>query len=92
MAAITVRNLPQETVAKLRVRAAQHGRSMEAEVREALVSLGDGARIIPSITRKSVDDRVAEVQGMIRDRLGSLPVGRVDAFLAERRAEAEHEE
>jgi|AGTN01.1.fsa_nt_gi Plasmid stability protein len=36
MASITVRNLPDETHRALRVRAAQNGRSTEAEVREIL--------------------------------------------------------
>jgi len=36
VAAITVRNLPQETHRALRVRAAQHGRSTEAEIRVIL--------------------------------------------------------
>ena len=36
MAAITVRNLPEETHRALRLRAAQHGRSTEAEVRMIL--------------------------------------------------------
>lgn len=92
MAAITVRNLPDETVARLRVRAARRGRSMEADVREALVALGEGARVIPAVVRPSVEERVAKVQAMVRARLGELPKGRVDAFLAERRAAAERGE
>jgi len=36
VASITVRNLPDETHRALRVRAAQNGRSTEAEVREIL--------------------------------------------------------
>jgi plasmid stability protein len=36
MATITVRRLDPNTKARLRVRAAQHGRSMEAEAREIL--------------------------------------------------------
>lgn len=36
MAAITVRNLDDDIRDELRVRAAQHGRSMEAEVRSIL--------------------------------------------------------
>lgn len=36
MAAITVRNLPEEVHRALRVRAAMHGRSTEAEVRDIL--------------------------------------------------------
>jgi plasmid stability protein len=33
---LTVRNLPEEVHSALRVRAAQHGQSMEAEVRDIL--------------------------------------------------------
>jgi plasmid stability protein len=36
MAVITVRNLPEETARALKARAAQSGRSTEAEVREIL--------------------------------------------------------
>ena len=36
MAMLTVRNLPDEVHRALRVRAAQHGRSTEAEVRDIL--------------------------------------------------------
>lgn len=36
MAAITVRNLPEETHRALKMRAAQHGRSTEAEIRDIL--------------------------------------------------------
>ena len=36
MAMLTVRNLPDDIHRALRVRAAQHGRSIEAEVREIL--------------------------------------------------------
>jgi antitoxin FitA len=38
MAAITVRNLPEETARALKARAAQSGRSTEAEVREILTA------------------------------------------------------
>ncbi|WP_433871375.1 FitA-like ribbon-helix-helix domain-containing protein [Saccharopolyspora sp. CA-218241] len=36
MSTLTIRGLDDETHARLRVQAAQHGRSMEAEVREIL--------------------------------------------------------
>lgn len=39
MTALTIRNLPNEVHHALRVRAAQHGRSVEAEVREILRSV-----------------------------------------------------
>jgi antitoxin FitA len=38
MASITIRQLPEATKQKLRMRAAQHGRSMEQEAREILQS------------------------------------------------------
>ena len=44
MASITVRNLDDDVKHKLRVRAAEHGRSMEAEAREILtLAVGDSA-------------------------------------------------
>lgn len=36
MASVTVRNIPEETHRALRVRAATHGRSTEAEIRDIL--------------------------------------------------------
>ncbi len=36
MASITIRQLPETTKRKLRIRAAKHGRSMEQEAREIL--------------------------------------------------------
>lgn len=38
MASLTIRDFDEGLKAKLRVRAAEHGRSMEAEVREILAS------------------------------------------------------
>jgi len=46
MAMLTVRNLPDEVHRALRVRAARHGRSMEAEVREILeVAIAPESRV-----------------------------------------------
>ena len=39
MAMLTIRNIPDEVHRALRVQAALHGRSMEAEVREILTSV-----------------------------------------------------
>jgi plasmid stability protein len=36
MSVVTIRNLPEETHRALKVRAARHGRSTEAEIREIL--------------------------------------------------------
>jgi len=38
MAAVTVRNLPDETLRALKLRAAKEGRSTEAEIREILAN------------------------------------------------------
>ena len=38
MPVLTIRNVPDETKSRLRIRAAEHGRSMEAEVRAILDS------------------------------------------------------
>ena len=45
MASITIRNLDDRVKAKLRVRAARHGRSMEEEVREILSAAVSGNRL-----------------------------------------------
>ncbi|MBI1250372.1 MAG: Arc family DNA-binding protein [Alphaproteobacteria bacterium] len=44
MPVLTIRNLPVETHAKLRVRAAENGRSVEAEVRAILEDAVNGRR------------------------------------------------
>ncbi|MFT3971011.1 MAG: hypothetical protein QM695_12230 [Micropruina sp.] len=47
MAVLTVRNVPDEVHRALRVRAAEHGRSAEAEVREILrTALVPGQRVL----------------------------------------------
>ncbi len=54
MAILTVRNVPDEVHRALRVRAAMHGRSIEAEVREILES-GGGSRGVARRLRKLFD-------------------------------------
>ena len=58
MPALTVRNLDEEIVRRLRVRAAEHGRSAEAEHREILrpVLTGPG----PASVREQAAERLAE--------------------------------
>ncbi|PWF44668.1 FitA-like ribbon-helix-helix domain-containing protein [Massilia glaciei] len=53
MAMLTVRNLPDDVHRALRVRAAQHGRSTEAEVREIL------AAAVKPLTRVCLGDALA---------------------------------
>lgn len=57
MASITIRQLPENTKRKLRIRAAKHGRSMEQEAREILkVELNrpiqSGKDLVESIRRR----------------------------------------
>ena len=66
MATLTVRNLDDDVVRRLRVRAAEHGRSAEAEHREILrlVLFGDEA------DRAEQRQRVAERLAEFRRRTG----------------------
>jgi plasmid stability protein len=81
MASITVRNLPDEVHRALRVRAARHGRSAEAEIRDILeravkpekrVRLGDA---LAALGRKAglTDEDIAAVDQM-RDRSPAKPM------------------
>ncbi|HLY54012.1 MAG TPA: plasmid stabilization protein [Stellaceae bacterium] len=59
MATLTVRNLDEDVVRRLRIRAAEHGRSAEAEHREILrlALAGDND---PMAERQRVAERLAE--------------------------------
>ena len=83
MAMLTVRNLPDEAHRALRVRAAQHGRSTEAEVRDILekaarpegrVKLG---LLLASIAREAggLTDEEAEYFNRLRDKTPVKPIG-----------------
>jgi plasmid stability protein len=58
MATLTVRNLDDDIARRLRIRAAEHGRSAEAEHRAILQSVLVGSG--PSTTRQQIIDRLAE--------------------------------
>jgi antitoxin FitA len=89
MATLTVRNLPNEALAKLRVQAAEHGRSMEAEARALIVAVAEGAQVLPMPDAFSLEERLAKVDAMMRETFGEhRPSDNVDRFLAERREEA----
>lgn len=81
MAMLTVRNLSEEVHRALRVRAASHGYSMEAEVRQILeaavapegrVKLGS---LLANIGRKAklTDDEIAAIED-VRDKSPARPV------------------
>lgn len=81
MANVTIRNLPDEVHRALRVRAATHGRSTEAEIRDILettvrppqrVKLGS---LLAEIGREvGLTEEECEVFDEVRDRASSEPV------------------
>lgn len=81
MAMLTVRNLPDEVHRALRVRAAQHGHSTEAEVRDILASavkpqtrvrLGDA---LASLGRQiGLTNADFEVFDQVSDRMPAEPL------------------
>ena len=74
MAALNIRNLDETVKRRLQVRAAQHGRSMEAEVRA----------ILAEAVREPADD--AGLFTALLDRFGTL--GGVELELPDRRETA----
>jgi plasmid stability protein len=84
MAALNIRNLPDEVYRELRLRAARHNRSMEAEARAIL---GEVCK-----PRKSTEEVVRAVQAWVDDVHGpNKPKGVVDELIRERREEAKRE-
>ena len=58
MATLTVRNLDEALVRKLRIRAAEHGRSAEAEHREILRSVLERLEVEPALSREEAITRL----------------------------------
>ena len=81
MKAVTIRNLPEETHRALRVRAALHGRSTEAEIRailenavrpEGRVRLGS---LLSDIARRAgVQDEEVDALEQARDKSPAEPL------------------
>ena len=83
MATLTIRNLPDEVRDRLRMAAAERGRSMEAEARAALTERF-GLAAGPEIDIEAVTQQVQAAFAPYRARQGSA----VEALIAERRLEA----
>ena len=64
MASITIRQLPETTKRKLRVRAASHGRSMEQEAREILKAALSQAEEQPKDLGKAIRELFAPYGGV----------------------------
>ncbi len=65
---LTIRNLPQPVKQKLRLSAASHGRSMEAEAREILARAVNGEEIHPPSTPEEMRQRLLAMRGIWKDR------------------------
>ena len=63
MASITIRNLDDDVKRRLRVRAAEHGRSMEEEAREILREVV-GIPTSPKNLGQAIHDRFAAIGGI----------------------------
>jgi plasmid stability protein len=64
MASITIRRLPEATKRRLRIRAAQHGRSMEQEARELLETELARADAEPENLGEAIRRRFAPLGGV----------------------------
>jgi antitoxin FitA len=60
MASVTIRNIDEEVKRKLRLRAAGNGRSMEAELREAVYALveNDDAEMRSEVEARAIHQRL----------------------------------
>ncbi|MDP3850729.1 MAG: Arc family DNA-binding protein [Luteolibacter sp.] len=69
-ATLTIRNLPEPVKQRLRMQAASHGRSMEAEAREILaVGLAkESGAIMPPRSKEELRERLLAVTGIWKDR------------------------
>lgn len=66
---LTIRNLDEGVKQKLRLRAASHQRSMEAEAREILASVLSGS-IAPPRGPEEMRERLKAVSGIWKDCMG----------------------
>ncbi|WP_169118858.1 FitA-like ribbon-helix-helix domain-containing protein [Aromatoleum anaerobium] len=81
MAMLTVRNIPEAVHRALRMRAARHGHSMEAEVREILESAVSpqgrvklGSLLADMGRQARLSDEEFAVFEQVRDKIPSRPV------------------
>lgn len=78
MATLTIRQLDEKTKARLRVRAAHHGRSMEEEAREILRAALRASPALPENLGEAIRKRFAGFGGLEltlprRDRIREAP-------------------
>jgi plasmid stability protein len=85
MATLTIRKLPDDVYDRLRVRAAQNKRSMEAEARAALIAADKDPRPERKVlTREEALRNLEKLMATVNPKAGFETL--TDEFLAERRA------
>jgi antitoxin FitA len=80
MASITIRRLDDSTKERLRVRASQHGRSMEEEAREILKVAVTGRSVTGRNLAESIRRRFAPLGGVELDEQPRDPMRRPPNF------------
>ena len=83
VAVLNIRNLSNSVHKRLRIRAAQHGRSMEAEARAILTEVCGEKEM--EYTAENLTGLIVELYG------GTPPQNTVEDLIAERRKEAQRE-
>ncbi len=78
MASMTIRNLDDRVKTRLRVRAAEHGRSMEDEAREILAAALAEERPRPSNLYEAIRARFAAAGGVDLPEIEREPIRPVD--------------
>ena len=80
MATLTIRNIDDRVKERLRVRAARHGCSMEAELRPILIeAVGRDDEREPNLA-EAIRQRFAPLGGADLEPLASVPVGPPPTF------------
>jgi antitoxin FitA len=84
MATLTVRNLDEDVVRRLRIRAAEHGRSAEAEHREILrlALIGDDTQ--EQEERQRITERLAEFRRRTAGRASTSAIQLLEEVRGER--------
>ncbi len=80
MASITVRNLDDGLKRRLRIRAAEHGKSMEQEARDILRAALDQESLPGTDLASAIRDRFAPLGGVELDLLPREPVRKPPQF------------
>jgi plasmid stability protein len=87
MATLSIRNLPDDVYAALRVRAAKHGKSMESEVREILAN----TVLAETDADEELTEKLAALQAWSAQVFAGAGESPVEQLIAERRDEVRRE-